>query len=151
MSNRSPDKAHEYYLAHKEKMTIQTRVALEKRRANGDRPGPSSYRRKDAGTPERKAKVRGYRLQRTYGMSLQQYGVMLGQQEGCCAICCNPFGEGLPARIDHCHATGKVRSLLCDHCNRGLGDFQDSLATMRKAIAYIEHHYRADTQKPRID
>jgi hypothetical protein len=42
------------------------------------------------------------------------------------------------AAIDHCHKTGKVRGMLCGHCNKGLGLFRDNPATLQQAILYLE-------------
>lgn len=39
--------------------------------------------------------------------------------------------------IDHCHATGKVRGILCDLCNKGLGQFKDNIESLTKAIEYL--------------
>lgn len=60
-------------------------------------------------------------------------------QDGKCAIC----QSGITiqkTRVDHCHATGVVRDLLCNNCNCGLGFFADDPARMRSAAAYIERH-----------
>jgi hypothetical protein len=41
--------------------------------------------------------------------------------------------------IDHCHETGKVRGLLCDACNTGIGRFSDQVDLLQKAIDYLEN------------
>lgn len=51
-----------------------------------------------------------------------------------CDICSEPA----PLVVDHCHSTGKVRGMLCQHCNRGLGHFRDKPAVMAKAIEYLK-------------
>jgi hypothetical protein len=56
-----------------------------------------------------------------------------------CQICGNP--ESRKDRrlvIDHEHSTNKIRGVLCDNCNIGLGKFKDNMATLNKAIAYLE-------------
>lgn len=93
----------------------------------------------------------GYRrrmLQASYGLSLEDYEAMLDAQEGVCAICKsdNPAGEGnfpkkaLSFSVDHCHSTGKVRGLLCNTCNRGLGFFKDDMALLVSAQEYLSCH-----------
>ena len=45
--------------------------------------------------------------------------------------------ESLVLAIDHCHSTGKIRGLLCDRCNHGLGHFKDDINLLIKAIEYL--------------
>lgn len=54
-----------------------------------------------------------------------------------CNICQVSFSKKLKPVIDHCHATGKVRGLLCNYCNLALGLFKDNTTTLSKAIEYI--------------
>lgn len=56
-------------------------------------------------------------------------------QSGKCLIC-----NEIPKRlvVDHCHTSGKVRGLLCDHCNTGLGRFKDSPELLMAAIRYLK-------------
>jgi hypothetical protein len=61
-------------------------------------------------------RVRQYDLKRRYGLNIEQYDSMLVNQAGKCAICLKPFIRS--PQIDHDHKTGKVRGLLCIHCNR---------------------------------
>ena len=75
-------------------------------------------------------------LKWTYGLTLEQYMEMKGKYGGVCPICGMAPKRGL--MIDHNHKTDKVRGLLCDHCNRGLGYFRDNIAAMEKAIMYLK-------------
>jgi hypothetical protein len=58
-----------------------------------------------------------------------------------CGICRAVVTEGGRAAdsgcVDHDHATGKVRGILCMNCNRGLGMLKDSTENLRRAIAYL--------------
>ena len=81
-------------------------------------------------------------LKLRYGLSSAEYGVMLEQQDGRCAICGTVnFGvrSGKPASafVDHEHETGKIRGLLCGSCNTGLGAFGDSPELLLEARAYL--------------
>lgn len=40
--------------------------------------------------------------------------------------------------IDHCHATGRIRGLLCHNCNRALGLLKDSEENLKRAIEYLK-------------
>jgi hypothetical protein len=60
---------------------------------------------------------------RKYGITAQQYAEMLRQQNNACALCLVPFNDKHPM-IDHDHATGVVRGLLCTVCNFQLGWFE---------------------------
>ena len=58
------------------------------------------------------------------------------RQGGVCGICKRQSGMRLC--VDHCHATGRVRGLLCRTCNSGLGFYQDDPRLTRAATAYLE-------------
>ncbi len=79
-----------------------------------------------------------------YGITPEEYQVMVEQQDGKCAICQRaPEGNGVSRHnlvVDHEHDTGKVRALLCDFCNRGLGIFRDSPELLEEAAKYLLAH-----------
>ena len=82
-------------------------------------------------------KVAGYKLKSRYGITPEQYDEMLDRQGGVCAICYCPPSPRKKLGVDHNHHNGQVRELLCDHCNKGLGDFGDDTELLFRAIAYL--------------
>lgn len=85
-----------------------------------------------------KSKLRCTKLKRLYGITLEEYNILLEAQNSKCAICkinASEFKKDLA--VDHCHTTGAVRGLLCTKCNPGLGYFQDSTELLKAAIEYL--------------
>lgn len=87
---------------------------------------------------------RGYTLKHKFGITVEEYSRLLAAQGGKCAICKHkPEGDdryrtGKNLAVDHCHRTGKVRGLLCDRCNRGLGHFRDDVEYLLQAVLYLQ-------------
>jgi hypothetical protein len=74
-----------------------------------------------------------------YKLEPEHKQAMLDAQSGGCAICGYKFGQKKgDMRVDHCHATGVVRGILCDHCNRGLGFFRDNPQSLATASTYVQ-------------
>ena len=86
-----------------------------------------------------KQKLRGNRLQKTYGVSNEWYANKAKEQGYKCAICNTFQDEKRLLCVDHCHTTGKVRGLLCTKCNAGLGQFMDNQDNLKSAISYLEN------------
>jgi hypothetical protein len=81
------------------------------------------------------------KMRRNYGIEPADYYKMLDEQGGGCAICGSktPGYKGKKKfAVDHCHATGAVRGVLCHPCNKALGLFKDEPEIMVKAAAYIK-------------
>ena len=84
-------------------------------------------------------------LKRKYGIDLLQYSQMFMAQNGKCAICGSDYGghrngEQKALAVDHDHKTGKVRGLLCEPCNQGLGKFRDDQNIVLEAFHYLKKH-----------
>jgi hypothetical protein len=82
-----------------------------------------------------------------FGVDANRYQEMLREQDGVCAICSQPerapdgsSGKIKDMAIDHDHATGAVRGLLCSTCNRALGLFRDDKALLNAAVVYLDKH-----------
>ena len=70
-------------------------------------------------------------------LSYKEYQQLLLRQKGKCKIC-GGISNGKRLSIDHDHQTGKIRGLLCDNCNFGLGWFKDNIEVLKRAISYLE-------------
>ncbi len=86
-------------------------------------------------------KTRGVHLRRVYGLSLDAFQQLSARQNHRCAICDRkPAGTNNRTRclyVDHDHATGQVRGLLCESCNSGLGSFRDDPDLLNRAREYL--------------
>jgi hypothetical protein len=81
-----------------------------------------------------------------YDRKKQHYKGLYTMQEGLCAICEMTTEEnGKDFAVDHCHKTGKVRALLCNSCNTGIGTFRDSPYLLNKAIEYLDKYNEKTT------
>ena len=69
-----------------------------------------------------------------YGLTKEIFDRMLEAQNSKCKICLENM---LVPNIDHCHATNKVRGILCSSCNLGLGKFKDNPELLRRAANYL--------------
>lgn len=83
------------------------------------------------------------KLLKKYNLTEEILTELYKSQEYKCLICSSfiePFSDNKStlAMIDHNHDTGKVRGLLCQKCNQGLGLFKDSATTLRKAAEYLD-------------
>jgi len=88
--------------------------------------------------PEKiRVKNRRFRLRSKYGLSILQVDAMMVAQDHRCAICRTSFDVARPC-VDHCHATGKIRAILCSPCNIGLGAFRDRPDLLDAAQLYLE-------------
>jgi hypothetical protein len=76
-------------------------------------------------------------LQRTFGISLDDYNSLLELQGGVCAICNQTCKSGRDLAVDHDHQTGQVRALLCMNCNRAIGWLQDKPELLMSATEYL--------------
>jgi hypothetical protein len=128
---------------------------VERRRAYG-----REYYKKKMADPVKRDQIRAKALERLkrdpqkqiqklklarlskYKLSQDDYDHLMTKQDGKCLICGTRF-DALPkgqCQIDHDHATGKVRGLLCAMCNRGLGSFRDNEKLLAQALIYLVRH-----------
>ena|ERR1700675_927408 len=84
---------------------------------------------------ERQKELGTWRKKR-YGITKDQYSIMCEIQNDRCAICLSK--EKL--YVDHDHETGRVRGLLCNNCNSGVGFLKDSHEVLLAAAVYVEKY-----------
>jgi hypothetical protein len=82
---------------------------------------------------------RKYWLKKKFGITVEDYNVMLARQGGFCAIC-GAVDKARHLAVDHCHKTGKVRGLLCSKCNTAIGSLEDSVVLIGAALGYLVAH-----------
>lgn len=85
-------------------------------------------------------------LKRRYGLSVEDFDRMLAEQKNSCPIC-NRFLQAKADKgtswfpvVDHDHVTGKVRGILCNGCNTGIGLMGEDPARFTAAVAYLTKH-----------
>lgn len=78
----------------------------------------------------------------SYGITDEQFRALLLGQNNKCLICGfvfeNTGKQTTSPHVDHCHATRKVRGLLCWSCNIALGYLKDNLVLVMRAAEYLQ-------------
>ncbi len=148
---QTKEQAKAWRLANPDKLAVYSERSYEKNRqaqiarsrayrlAN---PEKIAAKRKETWVLKEKHRYREYTLLKKYGITSVEISDMLVLQHGLCAICStsDPRSKDGTFVVDHCHATGKVRALLCGPCNTGLGMYKDQPAVLRAAADYLEKH-----------
>lgn len=84
---------------------------------------------------------------RKHNITLEERDALLASQDYKCAICEDTikFFDGVRAArtggsavIDHCHGSGRIRGVLCGHCNTGIGAMKDNVDSLKRAIEYLK-------------
>lgn len=90
---------------------------------------------------------RAYSILKSYGLTSDDFALMLERQGGGCAVC-GATTSGDPRRpalhVDHDHETGVVRGILCLRCNVSIGLFQDDASLIERAAIYLRDHSARD-------
>jgi len=88
----------------------------------------------------KKTRENSWRQRGIIGMTYDIYEELLISQNNSCAICKKEHTDIKKLHIDHCHNTGKVRGLLCNNCNNGMGKLGDSIERLELVINYLKSH-----------
>lgn len=110
-------------------------AALKRRKRAAD-PHARQKEREYENRPDIKLRDRERRIARAYGLPPNELAILKTRQGNRCAICTKP----LPAKfhVDHCHATGQVRGLLCPPCNVAIAQLGDNTKGIMRAIRYLQ-------------
>jgi hypothetical protein len=119
--SRSDARAAEWAQDHPEQRRVHQR---RYRKSNADRVALASLR---------------HHLSKEYGLTVEGYESAVSSVGGACEICGEACRTGGRLSVDHAHATGDLRGLLCRACNSGLGHFRDDVALLKKAITYLKN------------
>jgi hypothetical protein len=117
-SARRYQQAHKHEIAELRRLRRETDPAFRERERSQGR----KYRRKKI-------------FETVYGISQEQYEARVARQGGLCAICNTKPEKALC--IDHSHATGQVRGLLCSNCNSMLGFSKDDPRRLAAGAGYL--------------
>lgn len=132
-------RAREWYTAHKAEV-LASRKRNREERASEIKAQKKEYYKKNR---ERiRARHRASDLKRFYGISSEEYGILLMKQQYRCAIAgCEVVhndSNGHRLVVDHDHATGAVRGLLCRNHNTGIGLIGDSHSAALAIVSYLK-------------
>lgn len=121
-----------------------TPQARERRRAYTARfrkspHGSAWFKEYESSTHGRRIK-RASQIRRQFGLDDEDLARMYDSQDRKCPGCSSPLLLDSETHIDHCHATGVVRGLLCRGCNTALGLVRDKPDAMRRLADYLELH-----------
>ena len=91
-------------------------------------------------------RIKSQHLRNKYKIGIEEYEIMLNNQNGVCAIChlpetkklYNNLNKTFSLTVDHCHSTNKIRGLLCQKCNTALGLFRENIEIIKSSIEYIK-------------
>ena len=122
-----------WYAKNTERVLASKRAYRER---HPDRIKAGMARYKETHREQIQKNALGKHLRNRFGLSETEYAAMLGLQGGGCAICGRPPGR-LRLGVDHDHATGAVRGLLCHRCNSAAGMLDDDPVRMERLAAYV--------------
>lgn len=146
--DKKKDYLSEYYKNNKSKYKRKpedvARINARKREKYAQEPETRKYYRDNAKQwqSDNPDKRKAQRIKK-YNITFDEFNALLDAQNGGCAIC--RYSDRSDPKffpvVDHCHATGIVRGLLCANCNHAIGKFKDNPALLRDAAQYLENSH----------
>ena len=126
-----------YYEQHRDEFIARSKASHQRNRATNNARSRTYYRVHKADMALSK---QSWFLENTYGLTRADLEALFNKQGGKCAICRRPGTYGRTRGglgVDHNHATGMVRGLLCYSCNTALGLTRDSLDLLQSMMDYV--------------
>lgn len=144
--------AEKYRANNKEEISIKMKEWQERNREKVNRKNLERYHASDKEPRRQYNKIyrerhkekmnqqaKDWVLKNRYGLTREEYDILLQKQQYNCAICKKHRQEfNQDFAVDHCHKTNKIRGLLCVGCNTGLGSLKDSVDNLEQAIVYLK-------------
>ena len=141
MPYKDPEKQKEYNrkyrIRHKERINAKTREWYKSNKQKS-----REYAKRYKGKYKAHASryyfhiTKNYHLKKKYGITLEQYNNMSASQNEVCYLCGRTNGDRSLA-VDHNHKTGKVRKLLCAHCNYLVGTVENRQSEIDRIKEYL--------------
>jgi|SRR3972149_3232746 len=130
------EESKEYYIKNKERINSSESHRLASRRYYQKNRIKIIARKKELPSQSPEA-FRRRSLKKNYGLTVEEYDLLLVKQDNVCAICRKVCRTHSFLSIDHCHTTGKIRGLLCNDCNRGIGLLKDNVENIKRSLEYL--------------
>lgn len=111
-------------------------IANAKRWSEANKDKRKKIAAKSNATGAVKAYKSVWAMMNKYNLTMDAYMRLAKKQKNRCGICGT---DEHVLNVDHNHTTGKVRGLLCNSCNRGLGFLGDSIRGVKRALSYLEN------------
>ena len=131
---KTKDYCKKYYWANIEKAKIRRKKQYLKNSFK-EKAKARKWRKEN---PDKARMIDRRSILKKYGITPEKYDSILITQNKQCGICKKPaskFKRNLS--VDHNHETGKIRGLLCNKCNRGIGNFNDDVEIMNRGAEYL--------------
>jgi len=134
-----PNAWKKYYKKNAAKIKKQARARYKKNAVAKRAYSKARYK----AYPEKvKFEVRRSFLKRTYGITHEQFDVLVKANKGRCPTCKKRMGKFARWAVDHCHRSRKIRGLLCGKCNCALGFANDNIETLTRMVRYLRKSER---------
>ena len=141
----------DYYERNKERVLARQAAAYadpEKRAAKLERQKQRYHEKRDEICAQRrnnhdKERSRWQGIKYTYGLTKDDWMEMFERQNGRCDICRVQEHDAPRGTfyVDHCHATGRVRALLCHNCNMAIGQMSERSDLMIAAADWLKRQH----------